>query len=140
MATAADTFDWDGTKAALKAYLAISGDAEDTWLEPWLAAAAKDCDDFCGWYYLDFDDERVDATPDNPAADPLILLGIYEWVRAYRAAFHGIPTGVKAARTGAISVTFGGGANGATAAKIAKVVAHEIWETSIYNPLNAGKG
>ena len=81
MATAVDTYNFADDGVALKAYLGITGGAEDTNLTLWIDAAAQDCDEHLkGEDFIDDDD--VDIS--HPAG---IRLGIYEWVRAYRLWF-----------------------------------------------------
>jgi len=140
MATAVETFTWVVYETLLKAYLGIVGTGEDAQLQPWLEAAAKDCDRFCGWKYTDFDGEEVDETPDDPSADPEITLGIYEWVRVMRATWTARPLGLKAGRVGAHSETYASGSAGIVPLKIARAHAEEHWAESNYNPLIAGKG
>lgn len=140
MATAVETFTWDPHEAALKLWLGITGTAEDTHLTLWLAAAAKDCDDFCGWKFTNLDGDEVDATPTDPSANPLITLGIYEWVAAARAMKTSEASkGIQAARTGPISTQYAGGVSGMNAAVLARRVTAPFWAGSVYNPLLMGK-
>lgn len=142
MATAAETFTWAAYEALLKAYLGIvvTDTSEDARLQPWLEAAALDCDDFCGWKYTDLDGEAVDVTPSNPALEPLIKMGVYEWVRVFRIVWTARSVGLKSARTGPIGETLAAGAAGIIPAVIARAHVEALWAGYVHNPLIMGKG
>lgn len=138
MATAASTFTWASYGTALKAYLGVSGSSEDTNLELWLAAAAEDCDDYCGWYWTDEDDELRDETPDTHSNKT--KLGIYEWVRAYRSYVlrgAGVRVGVIEIKTGPLKEKYGSG--GDDGMMLARQAAAGLWQAGIYDVTLAGR-
>lgn len=134
MATAADTFTWATFEAELRAYVGLAT-GEDANLELWLGAAAADCDNFCGWYYLDDDDVQVDETPSVAewgtlaASQPLIKLGVYEWVKAaYLLYVSPAAGGLKVVKTDRLQESYQGGDKGITLTKLARATAHDCWQ------------
>ena len=121
MATAASTYTWALTGVALKAYLGVSGSTEDTNLTLWLASASEDCDDFVGADAF-VDDDGVDIT--HPTK---IRLGIYEWVKAFRAWYQTRTAGIASVRTRSLSESY----NGAEGAAIARAAARDLWQASM---------
>lgn len=140
MATAAASFTWAAQATALKAWLGVVGSSEDVLLQSLLEAAAVDCDNFCGWYYTDEDDELVDQTPTDPTLQPMIKLGVYEWVKAARAMYSSPAAGgVASARTGQLQENYQGGVLGINGIKLARRAAYPLWESSVYRALRMGK-
>lgn len=140
MATAADTFTWADYGTPIKAWLGVSGSSEDVVLQSLLEAAAVDCDNFCGWYYTDEDDEIVDQTPTDPGAEPMIKLGVYEWVKAARAMYSSPAAGgVTVVKTGQLSESYGNNPAGVNAINLARRAAYPLWESAVYAPLRMGK-
>lgn len=140
MATAASKFTFVDTKVALKAYLGIDGVAEDDNLELWLTAAAVDCDNYCGWYYTDASDVLQDHTPDDPSVEPLIRMGVFEWVSAAHAMHASAASkGVAMAKTGALQEAYQGGVGGINAPMLARRVAYPLWTSAVHNLLRVAK-
>jgi len=128
MATAASTYTWAAYEALLKAYLGIADTSEDTELEIWLEAAASDCDDFLGWYYTDENDDLQDHTP--ATHKPGVRLGIYEWVKEIRKYHKRTPgAGVAEVQTSVLKEKY----LAATGVELARRVAGELWQPSVYN-------
>ena len=125
MTTAASTYTWATYSVALKAYLGVSGSTEDTNLQLWLESAAVDCDDFVG------EDAFTDDDGDPIAHPSKIKLGIFEWVKAYRArAQRGAGPGVTSVRTGSLAETY---SNDGTpdAGALARAAARDLWMASV---------
>jgi hypothetical protein len=123
MATAAETYIWATYGTALKAYLGISGSAEDASLTLWLAAAAEDCDDYVGPTAF-VDDDGEDVT--HPVK---IRVGIYEWVGAMRAwRARAERAGLASVSTGALSESYSGDREGM---RLARAVAASFWGASV---------
>jgi hypothetical protein len=132
MATATSTYTWATYGAALKAYLGITGSAEDTNLTAWLAAAAADCDDYVGHDWTDDDGADVDHSA-------LVPLGIYTWVGTMRA-WH-----ARRDAPGVASVTTGGWSESYALAMgqgiaSARVLAYPFWMGSVKNILATAAG
>lgn len=114
MATASSTYTWAAYGAALKTHLGVSGSGEDTTLTAYLAAAASDCDDFCG---------ELPTTH-----SPKIWLGICEWVRAFRAwVLSPAAVGLQSVSTGALSETY----SKKMGAALARSTAASLWMSSV---------
>ena len=135
MASAVSKFTWDDHKVDVRAYVGL-GEAtdEDTNLELWLAAAATDLDYLAGWIYTDANDEAVDVSPDDPSANASWRLGVYEWVKAFRAVFDSpVADGLASVKTGALSEVYQGGVAGLQAQINARRSALPFWFTAIAN-------
>ncbi len=133
MASALSKFTWADHKEALRAYVGLGvSTAEDTNLELWLAAAATDLDELAGWIYTDADDEEIDVSPADPSANASWKLGIYEWVKAFRASY-GSPAseGAKVVKTGQLQESYTGDAK--IAAVMGRAAALIFWFTAIVN-------
>ncbi len=123
MATAAETYTFATYGAALKAYLGLTGSAEDAFLTLWLASAAEDCDDFVGPTAFE-DDDGVDI-----AHPTKIRVGIYEWVGAMRAwRARAGQAGLASVSTGNLSESYSADKEGA---RLARAVAASFWGASV---------
>lgn len=137
MATAASTFTWATHETALKAFLGLTGDSSyDAELQLYLEAAAVDCDKFCAWYYTDEDDEQVDETPTDPAAEPLVKLGIYAWARAALAChLSAADSGATMVKTGQLQESYGNRVGGLTPVVAGRRAAEPLWAPHAHHPL-----
>jgi len=143
MATAASSFTFGLFGESLRVYVGLASDdtSEDSNLGLWLAAASADLDELAEWYYTDPDtDELVDTTPDDPTADALIALGVFEWVKAMRAIYSSpVSGGVAMVKTGALQEAYAGGVSGLSAATHARRAAMQFWSGAFANLLRIPK-
>ncbi len=135
MASALSKFTWGEHKVAVRAYVGIGVSTdEDTNLELWLAAAATDLDELAGWIYTDADGDAVDDSPTDPSANASWKLGVYEWVKAFRAVQASpVADGLAQVKTGGLSEVYQGGVSGLQAVVNARRSALPFWFTAIAN-------
>ena len=131
MATAASTYTWASYEDGLKAYLGLTGDdTEDANLMLWLASANEDCDDLVSHDFTD-DDGDAETHPTK------ILLGIYEWVKAFRKWYlRPGNTGVTSVKTGPLQENY----RNAEGVELARRAAFELWQYSVEDVTALGMG
>lgn len=127
MATAVETYPWDETlRDNLKNYLGIPlGDAtEDERLEFWWTPALEDCDNFTGNTFVDADGNDIE----HPKS---ILLGLYEWIKAFRSWWNPRRNaGTTEITTGPLREKFRGGNDGTDGRSLAHDEAKPHWYPS----------
>jgi hypothetical protein len=129
VAWARDTYTWAAYGDLLKGYLQIDlGDAsEDARLELWLSAANEDCDHYT-------ENEFVDAEGADIVHPSSILLGIYEWVMAYRSWYDpDRQAGATEVSTGPLREKYRGGNEGTEGAVLGHAAAKPHWYRSKVN-------
>ncbi len=82
MATMTATYTWALFEAEIKAYLGVSGSAEDVKLQLYLAAAVDQGDAFCNNFFTD--DDLVTGV--DVAHEPQIKLGVFEFIKILRSS------------------------------------------------------
>lgn len=138
MATVSDSLTWAVVEAPLKAYLGVSGSAEDASLQLWLASATDAADRFLNNDFVD------DAGSDIPIPDA-VRLGVFEWIRLARQTMgaSGLPIGavaVASVKTGDLSESYttvqpGGGSGVSTDRLLDAVKEHwRNWRNFLANP------
>ena len=83
---------------ALKAYLGVSGTAEDPRLKLWFASAIRAADKYLEQDFVDADGNDVDP----PSS---VVTGVYEFVKAVRGVYKR-PAGVSSTKTMNLSTTY----------------------------------
>ena len=99
---------WATHEVEFKAYLDITGTAEDKRLEPWLGVAAKEADRYIDIDIVDANGD--DADLDNDVIFAGIKIGVFEWVKLFRQMFPRL-FGLKKAKTDHVEKGFSLGAD-----------------------------
>lgn len=128
MATLVDTYTpLAVVETDLKAYLGITGTAEDPFLEGWLSAAC-----LCGDSYIGQD--FTDATGADITHPPAIRQGVFEWIRVARSFKQAaIAPGLTSVKTKDLAQGFAGAVtakSGVDIGEAAKMAAAPFWHTS----------
>lgn len=124
MTTAVDTYTWALYEAPLKAYLGVTGTAEDDNLQLWLTAAAEDCDFYTGNDFTDGDGDPIT----HPVS---IRVGIYEWVKHFRSWYDpNRNAGATEISTGPLREKYQGGNVGTDGSILARAAAQPHWYPS----------
>jgi hypothetical protein len=122
--TAVDTYTWAAYEAPLKAYLGLTGSAEDAQLQLWLTSAAEDCDNYTGNDFTDADGSPIT----HPKS---IELGIYEWVKNFRSWYDPERNaGLSQVQTGPLREMYRGGVSGTDGSILARSAAFPHWYPS----------
>lgn len=86
MTLVSEAYTWAAYSGELKTWLGIADASEDTELELWWSAALQEADTYIDKDFVDDDEEDIDITTSSYRT---IKLGLFEWVKRYRAAMQG---------------------------------------------------